>query len=128
MEIVAETPVALAWMGDAVFSLRVRESLMKKGFRRPRQLQQLNARMCSAQGQQKILQTLEQEQILNEDELEIVRRGRNAHVKSIAKNADPKTYLDATALEALLGYLYLYGHKERLKEILDRCMEAGDLL
>lgn len=125
MEIVTESPVALAWMGDALFTSRVRESLLRKGYRKADTLQKLSAKINSARGQSALLKRLEQESLFSEDEAEIIRRGRNAHPKTIAKNADPKTYLEATALEALLGYLYLYHHEERLNEILDLCMKWG---
>lgn len=126
MEIIAETPVTLAWLGDAVYSLAVREHLLSRGFRRPGELQKLSAKRNSAAGQRAVLEALEPE--LNEDELEIVRRGRNAHPKTIAKNADLKTYLSATALEALFGYLSLYNKEERMEQLLARCMELGDAL
>ena len=58
----------------------------------------------------------------------ILARGRNATIHSKAKNATHKTYLEATALESMLGYLYLYGHQDRLKVCLDRIIEIGDSL
>lgn len=128
MEIVMENPVTLAWMGDALYSVKVREHILSKGVRKADLLQKQNARYCSASGQAAVLDALLEKGLLNEDEQEIVRRGRNAHVKSSAKNADLKTYLKATALEALFGYLYLYDHQERMNELLKICMETGDQL
>ena len=66
--------------------------------------------------------------IYTEDEKTILARGRNATIHSKAKNATHKTYLEATALESMLGYLYLYGHQDRLKVCLDRIIEIGDSL
>lgn len=126
MEIVTENPITLAWMGDALYSLKVRDHLLKKGIRKADLLQKHSARLCSAKGQAAVLALLEEKGLLYEDEQEIVRRGKNAHVKSVAKNADPKTYLQATALEALFGYLYLYQRRERMEELLDCCMKLGD--
>lgn len=128
MEIVPESPTALAWMGDAVFTCAVRRHLLEAGYRKSDILQKKSVRYNAAAGQSALLQRLEKEEWLNEDEREIVRRGRNAHVKTIAKNADPKTYLEATAFEALIGYLYLYGHEDRLEDLLRRCLEWGDVL
>lgn len=128
MEIVMENPVTLAWMGDALYSVRVRKHILDKGVRKADLLQKQNAKFCNAAGQSTVLDQLVERGLLNEDEQEIVRRGRNAHVKSVAKNADLKTYLKATALEALFGYLYLYDHKDRMEELLDQCMEIGDTL
>lgn len=127
MELVLENPTSLAWIGDAVFALRAREHLLKKGFASPGKLQKLMAKYASARGQSAMLEKMETEdQWFSEDEQEILRRGRNANVHTTAKNADRSSYMRATALEALLGYLYLYGHTERMNEILDRCMEIGD--
>ena len=69
-----------------------------------------------------------QDDFFKGDEKEILARGRNATIHSKAKNASGKTYLKATALEALLGYLYLYEHKERLDVCLNRIIELGDQL
>lgn len=59
------------------------------------------------------------EGILSEDELSILKRGRNAHSATVPKNADPSEYRRATGIESLFGYLYLNGKNERLKEIFD---------
>ncbi|MBD5424330.1 MAG: hypothetical protein HDR44_04345 [Allobaculum sp.] len=128
MEIVMENPVTLAWMGDALYTTKVRKRILDQGARKADVLQKQAAKRCSAIGQAKVLDHLLEQNLLNEDELEIVRRGRNAHVKSPAKNADLKTYLKATALEALFGYLYLYHHEERMNALLEMCMEIGDQL
>lgn len=128
MEIVMENPVTLAWMGDALYTTKVRGRILDQGVRKADRLQKQAAQRCSAIGQAKVLDHLLENNVLNEDELEIVRRGRNAHVKSPAKNTDLKTYLKATALEALFGYLYLYHHTERLETLLELCMEIGDTL
>lgn len=126
MEIVMENPITLAWMGDAVYSLKVREHLLEKGLSNPSVLQKENARLCSAAGQAEVLKRIEEG--LTEDEAEIVRRGKNAHVRSMPKNSDLKTYRMATALEALFGYLFLYDKKERMEQLLDACMKEGDSL
>ena len=128
MEIVMENPVTLAWMGDALYSVKARKHILDRGTRKADLLQKQNAKLCSAAGQAFVLDQLIEKDLLNEDEREIVRRGRNAHVKSVAKNSDLRTYLKATALEALFGYLYLYDHKERMEELLEVCMEIGEQL
>lgn len=126
MEIVTENATSLAWMGDALYNVRVRDHLLKKGYQSPNKLQKLSAAYCSAKGQAAVLARMEQENLFSDDEREILRRGRNANVNSTAKNADKATYMQATALEALIGYLYLYGHEKRLQEILDLCISYGD--
>ena len=68
------------------------------------------------------------EDFFTEDEKTILARGRNATIHSKAKNATHKTYLESTALESMLGYLYLYRHQDRLKVCLDRIIDIGDSL
>lgn len=128
MEIVMENPVTLAWMGDALYSVKVRKHILDGGTRKADLLQKKNARYSSAVGQAIVLDALLEKELLNGDEKEIVRRGRNAHVKTSAKNTDLKTYLKATGLEALFGYLYLYHHEDRMEELLQTCMDLGDAL
>lgn len=126
MEIVTENATSLAWMGDALHGLKVREHLLRKGITSPGRLQKLSAEFCSARGQASVLEKMEAMDLFSTDEKEILRRGRNAHVNTTAKNADKATYMQATALEALLGYLYLYHHEERLAQLLDLAIELGE--
>lgn len=128
MEIVSQNATSLAWIGDAYMSLRVRLYLVEKGIQNAHKLQEKSAKLCSAKGQSKILNVLKEEDYFNEDELEILRRGRNATIHSKAKNATGKEYLEATAIEACLGYLYLYGHQTRLDTLLDHMIEIGEKL
>ena len=128
MEIVTHNATSLAWMGDALMTLRVREHLLDKGYQKADLLQKKSARICSAKAQAKILEALKEEDFFTDEEHRILQRGRNATIHSKAKNADGKTYLEATALEALLGYLYLYGHVERLEVCLQEILKKGDSL
>ncbi|MDO4465767.1 MAG: ribonuclease III domain-containing protein [Bacillota bacterium] len=128
MEIVEHNATSLAWIGDAIMSLKVREHLLKKGYRKADVLQKKSSRYCSAKGQSIMLETLVDEGFFNDKEREILARGRNATIHSKAKNADGKTYLQATALEAVLGYMYLYGHEDRLELCMQRIVEIGDTL
>lgn len=128
MEIVTQNATSLAWIGDAIMSLRVREHLLDLGYQKAKVLQKKNAVICSAKGQASILESMMDEDFFTEDEKQILARGRNATIHSKAKNASHKIYLQATALEALLGYLHLYGHQDRLNLCLDRIIELGDQL
>ena len=128
MEIVTENATYLAWIGDAVMSLKVRVSLLDKGYQNAHKLQQMSARICSAKGQSAILHSLMEENFFTEDECVILKRGRNATIHSKAKNASGKQYLEATALEAWLGYLYLYNHTDRLEASLNKIIELGEQL
>lgn len=107
----------LAFIGDAVFSLQVREFFVSKGIQKSNVLQRKTVELVSAKGQAKILKTLLDENLLSEEELEIVKRGRNTKSHSVAKNADILTYRNATGFEALWGFLYLDNRYDRLKEL-----------
>lgn len=109
----------LALLGDAVFSLYIREELLKSGINNPKKLQTKSVEYVSAKGQVKILNELIDKNFLTEEELDIVKRGRNNKKDSHPKNTEIITYKLSTGFEALLGDLYL-NNKERLIEILNQ--------
>lgn len=124
-EIVLENGNTLAFIGDAIYSLLVREHFIRLGFHKPNILQQKSVQFVSAKAQADILRRLLSENEFNEMELEIIYRGRNAKSDSVAKNADIIDYRMATGLEALFGYLYLYHHNDRLNELFDKIKDRG---
>jgi len=97
------SPVVLAYIGDAVYELYVRSSLLFPVKPIDRYHRQVVAQVC-AEGQ--VQQLLNCFNYLDEAEKEIVRRGRNAAVGA-SRKANPQQYRKATGLEALVGYLYL---------------------
>lgn len=109
----------LALLGDAIFSLYIREELLKQGINNPKKLQAKSVEYVSAKGQVKILNKLIEETQLTEEELDIVKRGRNNKKESHPKNTEIITYKLSTGFEALLGDLYL-NNKERLEELLNK--------
>lgn len=109
----------LALLGDAVFSLYIREELLKQGINYPKKLQQKSVEYVSAKGQANILNFLIENNKLTEEELDIVKRGRNNKKESHPKNTEIITYKLSTGFEALLGDLYL-NNKERLDELLGK--------
>ncbi len=104
-------PLVLAYIGDAYFNLYVRTRLLAFEQSRVRVLHGHGARMVSATLQAHALRALEGG--LSEDELAIVRRGRNAK-STVPKSASVGDYRASTGFEALLGYLYLSGDEARL--------------
>ena len=105
----------LAYLGDAVFSLMVRDFLVKKYNFKPRELnKRANAVVC-AKTQALIMQDLKSK--LNEDENDIVLRARNSHTNNKAKNSTLQEYHLATEFEALVGYWYLNGEKKKLDDM-----------
>lgn len=108
----------LALLGDAVYSLYIREKLIKEGINDIGKLQKLIIEYVSAKGEVKALNYLIANNYLTEEEQDIIKRGRNYKNNNHPKNTDIITYKLSTGFEALLGDLYI-NNKERLKEILN---------
>lgn len=117
----------LAFIGDGVMTLQVREHLVSKGITNTKILQETSVKFVSANAQRDFVQILIEQNILNEKEMQIYKRGRNAKSQSAAKNADIVTYRIATGLEALWGYLYLNKELERLEVLWDMYKEMVDI-
>ncbi|MEH7480671.1 Mini-ribonuclease 3 [Neobacillus drentensis] len=112
--------LALAYMGDAIYETYVRRHLLYSGKVRPNQLHRTGTTYVSAKAQSQILFQMMDHKLLDEEELAVVMRGRNAKSGTVPKNTDVQTYHYSTAFEALMGYLYLTGKKERLEELISR--------
>lgn len=111
--------LALAYLGDSVYEVYIREKLINKGINNVDKLQTESVKYVSAKGQAKILDELIDNDFLSEEEIEIVKRGRNYKRSSHPKNTDIITYKCSTGFETLIGYLYLT-NKDRLKEVFDK--------
>jgi len=112
--------LALAYMGDAIYETYVRRHLLYSGKVRPNQLHRTGTSYVSAKAQSQILFQMMDHKLLDEEELAVVMRGRNAKSGTVPKNTDVQTYHYSTAFEALMGYLYLTGKRERLEELIRR--------
>lgn len=110
------SPVALAFVGDAVYTLFVREKFLRSADYPPVTLQKLTAEEVSAHGQNALLERISPR--FNEAEADVFRRGRNAKKATKAKHASVAEYNNSTGVEAVLGYLYLTGQTQRLNELL----------
>jgi len=109
-------PLVLAYIGDAVYELYVRMHISKNGALKTNALHKASIGFVCAKAQANILDKIEEK--LSEEELNIVRRGRNANSNTIPKNASVADYKKATAFEALIGYLFLKNDIKRLEEII----------
>lgn len=109
--------LALAYIGDAYYSMYMRKRAIATQITQVRVLHELVAHIVSATVQSKALHELEPD--LTEEELEICRRARNAH-STVPKSASVAEYRQSTALEALVGYLYLSQKNKRLQIIMDK--------
>ena len=110
--------MALAFIGDGVFELLVRERLLQNGTLPAHKLHRLAVRKVKASAQAQSYDALAA--ILNEQELSILKRGRNAHISNVPKSCTPEEYHKATGIESLFGYLYLSGELQRLEELYQR--------
>lgn len=124
----AASPLVLAYLGDSIFEIYVREKLILSGILKTKELQKEAINYVSAKSQAKCLKELLETNFFYEDELEIIRRARNYKSSSHPKNTDILTYKHATALEALIGYLYLANNIERVDEIMTFILNKDELL
>lgn len=115
------SPLILAYVGDAVYELAVRRALAMDTKKKIKELHLDTVSRVKADSQAKTLRGIEGK--LTPEELNIVRRGRNAKSGSHPRNVPISDYRMSTGLEALLGYIYLSGDLERLNEILEWVIE-----
>lgn len=114
------SPLVWAYVGDSVYELFIRTHLVETTHLKPHKLHIEAIKHVKAKAQAEMLEKLQD--ILTDKEKEIVRRTRNTENHHLPKNADPADYMHATAFEGLIGYLYLSNQKERLDEILNKCI------
>ena len=116
MQNMVDNPLVMAYMGDTIYEQHIREYLIKSGLSKIGELQQRSLDYVSARSQRKHLERLENANFLTEEELDIVKWGRNAKGAK-TKHADIVTYRLATGLEALIGKLYFADKYDRIKEL-----------
>ena len=116
------SPLTLAFTGDAVFSLYIREMLVCEANRPVGQLHKLSVNWVKAEAQSKGMHAILP--LLTEKETEVFKRGRNAHTSHTPKNQSGCDYHYATGFEALVGYLYLKDEAERLNLLLNEVIKA----
>ena len=115
------SPLVWAYVGDSVYELFVRTKLVNDSNAKPHKLHIESIKYVKAQAQANTLKKIME--YLTDEEKDIVRRGRNTENHHVAKNANVAEYSQATAFEALIGYLYLTKQDKRLYEILDMCID-----
>lgn len=115
--------VVLAYLGDAVFEMKIREYLVKSGQAHGDMLHASAVRFVNAKAQADVMRSLLDD--LPEEEQALVRRARNHRVRTRPKNADLMDYKWATAFEALLGYYHLSGKEAQLSAAVEKSIEMG---
>ena len=116
VDIKTYSPLTLAYIGDAVYEMIVRTVIVERGNRAAQNLHKAATRLVNAGTQAAMVEALMD--TLTEEETAIYKRGRNAKSYTSAKNATIGEYRKATGMEALVGYLYLTDHTERVLELI----------
>ncbi len=112
------SPLTLAFLGDAVYSLLVRNMLTITANKPTGKLHKDSIKYVNAAFQSKMIKMLMDS--LTENELAVFKRGRNAHSGHSPKNQSDADYRYATGFESLYGYLYLCGETDRIKELFNQ--------
>jgi ribonuclease-3 family protein len=117
-------PLVLAYIGDAVYEVFVRQYLISLLNHRPHHLHKQATKYVSAKAQAKALTAWLP--LLTDEEIEMVKKGRNAKSKSIPKNTEVLDYRHSTAFECLIGYLYYQQQFERLNTLMRMTVPGGE--
>ena len=115
--------IALAYLGDAVYEVYIRQHLLALGMSKPNRLQKKATHYVSAKAQASLIALMEDDDLLDKEEWSFFKRGRNANSYTHAKNTSVLTYRQSTGFEALFGYLYLAGKHDRLDQLAHWCIK-----
>lgn len=116
--------LVLAYLGDTIYERYIREFLIYQKIANVNDLQKESVKFVSAKAQAKFLTEFVEKNILTEEELALVKRARNYRSGKHPKNCDVITYKHATALEALIGYLYLTGKNKKIDDIMNYILKS----
>ena len=120
------SPLTLAFVGDSVYDLLVRQHLVSLANRPVKELNKMKVTLVNWKSQAKSMKMIMD--VLNEDEVDVYKRGRNVKVNCPSKHSSLADYHSATGLEALFGYLYLSGRLERAIELCKIGFDRLDIL
>ena len=115
--------LALAYIGDAIYEVYIREYFLSKGICKVNDLQKEAIKYVSAKAQFNYLSKMIDEHFFTDEELNVIFRARNHKVDHRPKNCDISTYKYATGLEAVIGHLYLKKDNKRIEEIMNYIKE-----
>lgn len=117
--------LSLAYIGDAVYELMIRTHFLSLGYTKVKELHKKTVFYTSGNAQASAIHSLLAQNMLEDGEIAIFKRGRNSHVHTSRKNMNLQEYLDATGFEALIGFLHLTKQTERLKYLVD-CIVSNE--
>ncbi|MCI5494416.1 MAG: ribonuclease III [Lachnospiraceae bacterium] len=124
VDIKTYSPLTLAYIGDEIYDLIIRSIVVGRGNTKAGNLHHATSQLVKAHAQSQMMHTIEP--LLDEEEAEIYRRGRNAKSPTMAKNATMSDYRRATGFEALMGYLYLEDRFERIVALVREALAHYD--
>lgn len=110
---------SLAYIGDAIYELKIREYLLKKGYQDVNILHKYAVKFTSGESQALIIDYLIKNEIITEEEISYFKRGRNSGHSKNRRSISVISYKKATGFEAMIGFLYLSNQKERLNSLVD---------
>lgn len=113
--------LVLAFLGDAVYSLKIKEFLVKENTSKAGELNRLATSFVRASAQAQVFDAIKNE--LTDNEQNVASRAKNIHTNNIPKNSNLEEYKKATSLEAVVGFNYLCGREERIDEIIKKARE-----
>ena len=117
------SPLALAYIGDAVYELIIRDRIVREGSRQVNKLHHEAVHYVNAGAQSRLVMRMQE--LLTPQEMRVYKRGRNAVSHTVPKNQDVADYRRATGFEALIGWLFLSGNYARIYELLDEAQSTG---
>ncbi|MDR1782342.1 MAG: Mini-ribonuclease 3 [Bacilli bacterium] len=109
----------LAFIGDSVWELKIREYFVLNSKLKVNDLQSMTSKFASAKAHLTFIKYLLANNLLNEEEINIYKKGRNTKVNEKRKNFNSEAYHASTGFEALIGYLYLSDNKARIDTLMD---------
>lgn len=118
--------LALAYMGDAVYEVHVRDYLLQSGKVKPNHLHRSAISFVSAKAQAAVILDWLEGKLLTDEEERVVARGRNAKSGTVPKNTSVQAYNYSTAFEALIGYHYLQKNENRLDELITKAIQFSE--
>ncbi len=123
MDAIQYNGLTLAYIGDAVYELRIRNYLLSQNLTKVNELHK--KAICYTQGksQSYAMHYFLDNNLLTDEEISMFKRGRNSNVGKIRKNISRADYLEGTGFESLIGYLYLSNKMDRMNEIIDKTID-----
>ncbi|MGP1608441.1 MAG: Mini-ribonuclease 3 [Clostridium sp.] len=118
------SPLVWAYIGDAIYEIHIRNKIIENTLAKPHTLHLRTIKLVNAKKQSQIYDKIYEE--LSEELKDIARRARNQKNYHLPKNTTHEEYAKSTALEAVIGYLYINEEKQELKKIMDRILEIID--